>query len=303
VRAVSTIAFISSAILLVETAGDVAQHPAGGGELDDVGARRNLPPHRPSAIVRPVAGIVRVPHPDFRQVAVEPVDVAMAAGDGNAPSRRDDGGSGELPRLDDVAQGRDHARLVAEVPDGRESGQQRLPGVDQGSEGFVLIVALRRLQPGLEPVVQAAQVDVHVDEARHHRAVAKVDRSGPGHLDIAVPYFHDPAAADDDARLPPGRLTRHRYQDARVDDGDGLRGLRGRCHGRRGLGQGGSGQGQSERGQRGAYNLHRHPLDFDTHKSGKAGPLQERSPSSRRKPEPLGEKSRRVAPRSRLSPG
>ena len=56
----------------------------------------------------------------------------------------------------------------------------------RGRIGLVLIIALRRLEPRLQPVVEPAQMDVHVDEAGHDRAVAKVDDPGAGHVDIAA---------------------------------------------------------------------------------------------------------------------
>ena len=89
--AVSMMAFISSAnICWFEPAGDVAVHAAGRGELDDVGALRDLLAHRAAAIVRAVADVGRMrSRTTSRDVAVGVVRaVAVTAGDRDAASGR-----------------------------------------------------------------------------------------------------------------------------------------------------------------------------------------------------------------------
>ena len=191
--------------LPVEAARYVRKDAAGGGELDHLGAGRNLLAHRPAAIVGAVAGVGRALAGDLGEVAVEAVDAAMAAGDRDAAAGRDDGRAGELAGIDRVAQRGDGARLAAEVADRGEAGEQGAAGVEQGGIGLVLIIAARRLQPRLEAVVEAAEMDVHVDQAGEDIGVAQIDDAGAGQVDIAVADLGDAAAADDDARLAPRR--------------------------------------------------------------------------------------------------
>jgi hypothetical protein len=185
---------------------------------------------------------------DGFEVAVEAVDVAMAAGDRDPGSGGDDGRSRERAVVDRVAQRQDGARFGAEVTDRREAGQQSLPGVVDRGIGFVLIIAERLLKPGLNAVVQPDQVYVHVDEARHDGAAGKVDHARAGNLDETVPHLRDPPAADDHARLAPRRLSRDRDQGAGMNHRRRFRS--GRSGG--GLRHGGRGEGESDCGQTGS---------------------------------------------------
>jgi hypothetical protein len=219
--------------LLTETAGHVGQNAAAGRDLDDVDPERDLVADGAAAIVGAVAGVDVALGGDRRQIAVEAVArIAMTARHRDAGPGRDDGGPGEHPFLDRVAERGDQAGIVAEVANGGETGQQRAPGVHLRREGVILIVAERRLQPGLEAVVGvAAEVHVAVDQARHDRVVAQVHHAGAGQVDEAVAHLGDAAPAHHHARLPPRRPTGLGHQGAGMDHRYRLRG--GGC--RRGL--------------------------------------------------------------------
>ena len=182
----------------------------------------------------------------------------MAAGDRDAPAGGDDRRAGELPGLDRVAQGEDQARIVAEVAHRGEAGEQRAAGVEQGGIGLVLIVADGRLQPRLQPVVEAAQVDVHVDQAGQDGVVRRSTTRAPG-------------TSTKPSRISAIRCPRTTMLTLRRGAWPGtassvpawitVTGSAGCAAAGTGLGESGSGQRDRQRGERVANNLHRHPLD------------------------------------------
>ncbi len=204
--------------LLVQPAGDVAEHPAGRRELDDVGAGADLLAHRAAAIVGTVAGVAglldQAGEPAIGTVAA----VAMAAGHRHHPRRRQDRRAGELPGIDGVAKRDDEVRIAAQVADGGETGKQGLARIQQGGERFVLIVASRRQQPRLETIVESGQMDVTVDQTGQDGRIAKVDHTRTGNVDEPVAHFGDGAAADDDCGVAARRFAGLRNQHAGVND-------------------------------------------------------------------------------------
>jgi hypothetical protein len=233
VRAVSTIARIVHH-LPVESASDVAEHAAGRGELDHVGACRNLLAHGAAAVVGAVAHVGHGGADRVLESTVDAVDrETVPGGDRDARTRRDDGRTGEASGVDRVAKRSDHARSAAEIPNGGKARQQRLPGIQQPGIGGVFVIERVLQQPRLKPVVHAAQVHVHVDEAGEHRAVAKIDDPGAGHVDEAVAHGGDLLPLHDHADLASRRAAGDCEQSSGVDH-DRL--LNGRCGGRPRLG-------------------------------------------------------------------
>jgi len=89
--------------LLVEAACNVAVDAAGGRELDDVRALRDLFAHRTAAVIGAVAVVGRVGAHDLRDVAIGVVRaVTVTARDRDRPPGSDDRRAGNRPRQDRV---------------------------------------------------------------------------------------------------------------------------------------------------------------------------------------------------------
>ena len=129
------------------------------------------------------------------------MNVAVAAVCRHA-ARRDDARPFDLARRDGVAEAVYRLRLAAEIDHGGEPGTQRASGEDDAVERRIR----RRFAQRLTTLVRigfARDVDVAVNEARHHEGVAQVDDLALAH--IAVANFGDAAVLDDDGfrRLDP----------------------------------------------------------------------------------------------------
>ena len=224
--------------LLIEPSGDIAEHPAGGGELDHVGAGADLLAGRAAAIVGAVAGIAGL-HDQACKPAIGAVAaVAMSTRHRDHPRCRKDIRAGELTGVDRVAQGQDEPRIATEIAHRGETGEQGLAGVEDRGERLILIVAARCLEPRLEPVVEAGEMDVAVNQAGQHGRVAQVHDARAGEIDEGVADLGDGPAADDDSDVAARRLARFGNQRASVDYGDGFD-----CR----LSESGSGGGERER--------------------------------------------------------
>ncbi len=195
--------------LLIQPAGDIAVHAAGGRELDHIRALRDLLAHCAAAFVGAVAVVGRTLAHDLGNVAIGVVRaVAVAARDRDGAARRDDRGAGNRARENRVAQRRDAANFGTEVAHGREACFQRAAGIADADEQVVLDVAIVLLQPRTHLVVVIEDVHVHVDQARQHELLAQVDESRAGfRCHQAVANRFDPTVAHDDRRRTARRLA------------------------------------------------------------------------------------------------
>ena len=220
--------------LLSEAARDVGQHASGRSEFDHVGAGSDLLAGGAAAVFGAVAEIAEIAPGDLGQAAVDPVAlIAMPARNRDHSRCHDHGWTDELARCNGIAKRANGGCISAKIANRSKAREQGLVGVGHRRVGLVLVVAVARLKPCLQAVIEPAQVDVHVDQAGHQSAIAKFDHPGPGNVDEAVADFADLAALDDHRDVAANRLTRDRDQGSGVDHGDG----RGRvCRRVRGLG-------------------------------------------------------------------
>ncbi|MNI02755.1 hypothetical protein D3C73_556420 [compost metagenome] len=163
--------------LLIQAGGGVRQDAARGGDLDDVGARAHLGPHRAAAVLGSRAdALVRQ---DVQDVVAIAVGVAVAAVDRDRRPRRDDARPRHVAAPHRVAQGEDGLIGPAEVGHGGEAGVERAPGVAGPDHGLVGVGHRHPVQTAVRALL-AAEMDVAVDQSGQNEGVAQID-------DLALP--------------------------------------------------------------------------------------------------------------------
>ena len=210
--------------LLAETAGDVAVHAAGRGELDDVGALRDLLAGGATAVVGAVAQVGRARPPQLGDVPIRVVGgIRVPAGARDPRTRRHDRRPRDQTGGDGVAQRGDAVGIGAQVAHGGEAGFERTAHVVHADQQVVLDVAVVRLEARAHLVVVVEDVHVRIDEAGQHELLPEIDQPGAGRRrDVAVTNRFDAAAAHDDGGRTARRLARTIEQRAGVDDDDGF---------------------------------------------------------------------------------
>jgi hypothetical protein len=166
--------------LLTETAGDVAVHAASGGELDHVGALRDLLARGAAAVVRAVAQVECARPSQFGDV---PVGVVGGSRRGRRfrrwPGRRDDRRPGNQAGRDRVAQRGDAMDVGAQIAHRREAGFERTAGVVDANQQVVFDVTVERLEARTHLVVVVEDVHVRVDEPGQHELLLRSIRRAP----------------------------------------------------------------------------------------------------------------------------
>ncbi len=143
VRGVDDGLHLVSKHLLIQAAGDVAVHATGRGELDHVGALRDLRTDGAAAIVCTIAGIVGVFVHHLGDVTIGVVgSIAVAAGDGDAASGDVQRRADQHAVVDAIAQRRDAVDVGAEVAQRREAGFERAACVVDADDEVVFHVAI-----------------------------------------------------------------------------------------------------------------------------------------------------------------
>lgn len=203
--------------LLVDTGGDVRQHPAGGDDLDRIGAHGDLPADRLAALIDAVAHAE--PGLDAgADVAAESVHLAVPAGRRQDRAHAQHPGTPNLALGDRFAQGEDDVGLLrAHIAHGGEAGFQseaRAVGAVQADFG----VGILDRSHAIARAELHRQVHMAVDQAGQDAAVLQVDEARAfRRVDEALGDSGDLAARDANALRPLRRLARLGQQRARVD--------------------------------------------------------------------------------------
>ena len=199
-----------------------AQHPAGCGDLDDIGAALHLAAHGGAAGVRPIAS--RGGGNGVQNFPPEAMHIAMTAGGRNRLARNQDLRPRGLARLDGVAQGKHGVAAGTQVPDRGETGFEGAPRVHRRRQGVVRVALGRRFQLHARPVL-LADVNMEVNKARHDELVPQV-YDAPlafprrGVEQIARMDSADLAGPHHDGLFPLRRLARRRQQGPGMDEQD-----------------------------------------------------------------------------------
>ena len=123
--------------LLVQTGGGVGQDPAGGRDLDDVGAGADLGADRAHTVFRSRTDAFG--RQQVQDVGAEAVGVAVAAVNRHGRARCNDARPRHVARLHRLAQGEDRFVVGPEIGDGgeaRHQGAARIAGADHGLGGL-----------------------------------------------------------------------------------------------------------------------------------------------------------------------
>ena len=147
-----------------------AEHAAGRHDLDDVDAALHVLAHDGAAGVGPVesVGMGQQVH-DLRAVTVRRVGMATRGADGGAGGV----GAGALdPAGGDglAGQRRRGVVVVAEVAHRGETGEQGLLRVEGGTQRVVARIQIKSFRVTFRRLL-AVEVDMHVHQARHERAI------------------------------------------------------------------------------------------------------------------------------------
>ena len=204
--------------LLLHARAGGRQHAPGGGDLDHVGAFLDQLAHGARAIVRPVAGVRAA---GFTQDAHRPaVRIAVPAGRrhgaaGDAHARTD-----IVAGLHPVAQGAHGLHVPADILDRGEARTQGAPGVEHAVDGVVRRAFGEVGDAAARPLL-TGDVNVGVDESRHHGVVGEVDDRGALRRHEAAFDRLDPVPAHQDRHVTlRARLARRRDERAGVNDGE-----------------------------------------------------------------------------------
>src|SRR5690606_38995133 len=181
----------------------VAQHAAGGGDLDHVAAVLVALAHGLARVVDGVDHTLGRPGraEQVREHRVPAVArVGVAAGGGDRLAGGEDARPLDQALVDRVAQVR--ADLAAEVAHAGEAGAQRLAGVADRAEGVVDRIQAEALRIALRTRL-AAQVHVQVGPAGQAGTPGQRDRAGAGRgRRVARLHRADAAILDRDRVLP-----------------------------------------------------------------------------------------------------
>ncbi len=152
------------------------QHPAGGHELDHVGAILDLVAHRGTALIRTVADAVnrasRLDHIGRKRPLV-----GMSGGPANGVDSRQHTRAFGDPRLDGVTQPDVHPVRSTDIAHRREPGLEGSPGVHGRIQGLLSRKSIHTGVEVLVPVVRHlhGQMHVRVDKARQQGGIAEID--------------------------------------------------------------------------------------------------------------------------------
>ena len=174
----------------------VAQHPAGGGDLDDVAAVLVALAHGLAGVVDGIDDTLGRPgraH-QVRQVGIEAVGgIGVPAGGGDGGARGEDARPLHGALVDGVAQVQGH--VSPEVAHAGEAGHQRLLRIAHRAVGEVHRIQAEALRIALRAGF-AVQVDVQVGPSRRAGVICQDDGFGVGQLGAARDDLGDPAVAD-----------------------------------------------------------------------------------------------------------
>jgi hypothetical protein len=209
----------------------LAEHAAGGGDLDHVGAVLARLAHFLGAFDSTGAGIAA--GKQLVDLRPETGDIAVPADDGQRRAGRDDAWARDQP-LGRPAPERERGVLrasrLAHGGEPGERGQPRVLGPDDhapllGLDGFLPEIAARI----------AGQVDVEIDEAGDQRLARQVHHRRPRRaIDEPVLDADDPPVGDGHGRLPARRAGRVDHHRVGMDDHGFGKGRRGNeCGGER----------------------------------------------------------------------
>ncbi len=203
--------------LLLDACAGGGQHPAGGGDLDDVRAFLHQLAHGAGAIIRPVARIgaaIGAHHLD-----APAIDVGMAARGGHGAAGDAHARTGEFARLHAGAQGAHGFHIAAHILHGGEARHQRPAAVENAVNGVVRAAVGKGRQTASRALL-AGDVHMGVDEARHHPGARQIDDLGAVRRDIAVLDGFDLVAPDQNGHLVADALLAGRGdQMAGMNDG------------------------------------------------------------------------------------
>ena len=179
--------------------------PAGGEDLDDVGAGLELLAHGLARVV----GTIGLAADQVPAVAARHADALAGAQHARA---------GDEPLPDGVAHAQLGVLATAEVAHGGDAGLHRLPGAQRGlDDGQRLGVTLQA--GGGIGLATEAEVHVHVDEAGQEREAVQAQR-GAGRRLGGAHHRADAAVLDDDGaaghRRRPGAVEQQRAGEDRA---------------------------------------------------------------------------------------
>ena len=216
----------------LEPAALLAQHPAGGGDLDHVRTVLARAADLLGAFHRAGAGVTRGEH--FVDLGAEARDVAVPADDGQRRACSDDPRPLDHAFLGPAPQREAAVLRAPRLAHGGEARAQRLRGVLRAND-HAPFLGLDRVLPEIAAGV-AGQMDVQVDQTRHHGHALEPHRFGTRRGRVPAALDADDAAIGDRDRRRASRLA--------VGIGDDIAGMD-HCR----VGQsGGGGQGNGQCG-------------------------------------------------------
>ncbi|OIQ63318.1 hypothetical protein GALL_551410 [mine drainage metagenome] len=192
----------------------VAEHTAGGADLDDLGAVFVQLADHLAALV----GAVDHRRPLLVHRGREEGGVTMAAGRADGVGRRNDARPLDIAGVDRLLQADVVVVVGADIADGGEAGLQGAPGGAHRDIGAVIAVEGHGLDDRIAAVELAGDVVVGVDQAGQDGGVGQVDDLGPGRRDEARLDAGDAVVMDQDRDLGAGRLADPVDQVAGMDD-------------------------------------------------------------------------------------
>ena len=202
--------------LLFHTGGRVGQDATRCGDLDHIGAAADQGAHGFAALRRTVAGGFRGEH--VQHVEREPVDVGM-------PTRRRHGAAGDaqartghIAIIDRVAQGQAGFEIAADILHRGEAGHQSGAGIAGAVEGEIRGRMGEAGEAAARPEFRL-QVDMAVDEARHHIIIGQIDDGRAVRGDNTGLDALDAFTAYQDGLVLQRVLSGHGQQPAGMDHG------------------------------------------------------------------------------------
>ena len=162
--------------LRAEAEADAAVDAAGGRDLDDVDAARDLAADGAAAIVGAVAGAARAQQLLVKFLADAERRIHVAGGRRDRGAGVDDARADRPAAGDGVAEAEGDAVVRAEVADRGEAGVERLARVPGRLVGAQRHAVGEVGELALDPGPVGVEMDVAVDQAGQHEAVGKVDQ-------------------------------------------------------------------------------------------------------------------------------